>query len=263
MNRTDSPVKQAKPFGVNGQREPLLPTTPAGDNTASYDLGFPPITMILKSAGGLPPKGQDMNQILYELSSLCRWFSAGAMNTYDSAFATAIGGYPAGSFVLGDDLKTVYRCTTNGTTTNPNSVTTGWAKQADDINQILQLGSAAGRNVGNSQSYEIPDMSYFPLTGLGSDNLLVKLPNGLILQIFRRRLSNSTTIGIPTTIPVTYPTPFPTNIWGVFCTKSTYAQIVTSCESATALGFDAVTCLTSGTSPGSNLSDAYFLAIGY
>ncbi|EFH4337535.1 hypothetical protein ILY71_000470 [Escherichia coli] len=125
------------------------------------------------------------------------------------------------------------------------------------------LGTASGRNVGNTQSFEIPDMSYFQLTGKGSDNLLAKLPNGLIIQVFRRRLANSTSIGMPTTIPVTYSTPFPTNIWGVFCTKATYAQIVTSCESATTTGFDAVTCLTSGTSPGSNLSDVYFLAIGY
>ncbi|MEX5804553.1 hypothetical protein AB6H35_06990 [Citrobacter freundii] len=125
------------------------------------------------------------------------------------------------------------------------------------------IGSASGRDVGNTQPFYIPDMSYFQLTGKGSDNLLAKLPNGLIIQIFRRRLANSTSIGMPTTIPVTYPTPFPTNIWGVFCTKATYAQIVTSCESATATGFDAVTCLTSGTSSGSNLSDVYFLAIGY
>ncbi|HAU8242854.1 TPA: hypothetical protein OW486_001424 [Citrobacter freundii] len=125
------------------------------------------------------------------------------------------------------------------------------------------LGSASGRDVGNTQSFYIPDMSYFQLTGKGADNLLAKLPNGLIIQVFRRRLANSTSVGMPTTIPVTYPTPFPTNIWGVFCTKATYAQIVTSCETATAKGFDAVTCLTTGTSPGSNLSDVYFLAIGY
>lgn len=150
MNRTDSPKKQAKPFGINGQREDILPTTPAGDNTASYDQGFPPVTMILKSAGGLPPKGQDMNQILYELSSLARWASSGAMNTYDSAFATAVSGYPAGSFVLGDDLKTVYRCTTNGNTTNPNTSTTGWVRVADDIASLLDLGTAAYVNTGSN-----------------------------------------------------------------------------------------------------------------
>ncbi|HBP4328002.1 TPA: phage tail protein [Escherichia coli] len=139
----------------------------------------------------------------------------------------------------------------------------GTVKTALENLNLGDLGTASGRNVGNTQSFEIPDMSYFQLTGKGSDNLLAKLPNGLIIQVFRRRLANSTSIGMPTTIPVTYPTPFPTNIWGVFCTKATYAQIVTSCESATTTGFDAVTCLTSGTSPGSNLSDVYFLAIGY
>jgi hypothetical protein len=74
MNRTDAPKKQPVPFSVNGPREDLLSTTPAGSNQASYDVGFPAITMLLKSAGGLPPKGQDMNQILYELSSIGRWF---------------------------------------------------------------------------------------------------------------------------------------------------------------------------------------------
>ncbi|WP_410696667.1 gp53-like domain-containing protein [Citrobacter freundii] len=125
------------------------------------------------------------------------------------------------------------------------------------------LGSASGRNVGNVNSYDIPDMSYFTLTGKGTDNLMVKGPNGLIIQVFRRILPNSTIIGIPQTLAVTYPTPFPVNVWGVFCTKRTYAQIVTSCESANSTGFDAVTCLTSGTSPDSNNSQAVFLAFGY
>lgn len=176
MNRTDSPAKQSKPFGVNGPREPILSTTPAGDNTASYDAGFPPITMILKSAGGLPPKGQDMNQILYELSALGRWASAGAKNTYDSAFATAIGGYPSGSYVLGDDLKTVYRCTTDGNTANPNTTTTGWAKVANDISDILGLGTAATKNTGNGAG-QIPTMANFT-SGSG----WIKFPDGTIIQ---------------------------------------------------------------------------------
>lgn len=126
MNRTDAPAKQPKPFGINGPREPILATTPAGDNTASYDSGFPPITMTLKSAGGLPPKGQDMNQILYELSSLARWSSTGAINSYDSTFATAISGYPSGAMVISDDGNTIYINTTNANTTNPNTGGAGW-----------------------------------------------------------------------------------------------------------------------------------------
>jgi hypothetical protein len=124
------------------------------------------------------------------------------------------------------------------------------------------LGSAAGRNVGTGEN-QLPDMSSFTLTGQGSDNLLAKGPNGLIMQVFRRNLPNSTTIGVPSILAVTYPVPFPTSVWGAFATKMTYAQIVTSCESTTKTGFNAVTCLTSGTSPGSNNSDAVFLVLGY
>ncbi|WP_050978597.1 hypothetical protein [Edwardsiella tarda] len=148
MKLTDIPAKQAVPFGVNGQREALLPTTPAGDNKASYNNGFPPVTMILKSAGGVPPKGQDMNQILFELSSLCRWFSAGGAIKFDSDFCATIGGYPIGAYIMGDDDKTVYRCTQDDNTNNPNSSSTGWVKVASDIASILQLKGAAYLDVG-------------------------------------------------------------------------------------------------------------------
>lgn len=126
MNRTESPKKQAVPFGVNGQREDLLATTPAGDNAASYDAGFPPVTMILKAAGGLPPKGRNMNQILFELSSLARWSSAGALNTFDSTFSTSIGGYPKGAVLLNDDGTNIFISTVEANTNNPNSSSTGW-----------------------------------------------------------------------------------------------------------------------------------------
>jgi hypothetical protein len=73
MNRTDARKNNLCHLVLMALAN-LLSTTPAGSNQASYDVGFPAITMPLKSAGGLPPKGQDMNQILYELSSIGRWF---------------------------------------------------------------------------------------------------------------------------------------------------------------------------------------------
>ncbi|WP_434243179.1 gp53-like domain-containing protein [Enterobacter roggenkampii] len=242
MNRTDSPAKQPKPFGINGPREPILATTPAGDNTASYDSGFPPITMTLKSAGGLPPKGQDMNQILYELSALCRWFSAGAYNNFDSAFATSIGGYPKGSAVISDDGTKIYLSTIDANTNNPNSVLTGWMDllaflggapiasptftgtpaaptpaAGTNTTQIattafvkaaitaLSLGTASTRNVGNGTN-QIPDMSYFSASL--SLNGWAKLPNGLIIQ---QGTSAAATPSSPDVL-VTYPIPFPTAV---------------------------------------------------
>ncbi|WP_186374555.1 gp53-like domain-containing protein [Yersinia mollaretii] len=129
MNRTDDPKKQPVPFGVNGPREDIIPTTPTGDNSASYNSGFPPITMLLKAAGGLPPKGQDMNQILYELSSLARWTSAGALNVFDSTFGTAISGYPKGAVLSNSTFTGCWLNTLDANTTNPentNGTLTGW-----------------------------------------------------------------------------------------------------------------------------------------
>ncbi|EOV6916133.1 hypothetical protein ACOQ3C_003769, partial [Escherichia coli] len=146
MNRSDSPKKQPKPFGVNGQRVAILPTTPAGDNSASYEQGFPPITMILKSAGGLPPKGQDMNQILYELSALGRWSSTGALNTFDSEFASEISGYPSGAMLISDDGERIFINTTEGNLSDPNSNGTGWK----DILSYLQLRESFTGVVGQA-----------------------------------------------------------------------------------------------------------------
>ncbi|HDL6612219.1 TPA: hypothetical protein PXJ37_001787 [Yersinia enterocolitica] len=129
MNRTDDPKKQPIPFGVNGPREDIGATTPTGDNSASYNSGFPPITMLLKAAGGLPPKGQDMNQILYELSSLARWTSAGALNVFDSTFNASISGYPKGAVLSNSTFTGCWLNTTDANTANPENTDgslTGW-----------------------------------------------------------------------------------------------------------------------------------------
>ncbi|MRT01869.1 gp53-like domain-containing protein [Ewingella americana] len=150
MKRTDSPKKQPVPFGINGLREELLPASPAGSNAASYLNGYPAITMTLKTAGGLPPRGQDMNQILYELSSLSRWASSGATNSFDADFSSGIGGYPKGARILGDDGATIYISTIDDNTNNPNSSSTGWLnftnaylKVSNNFSEIFNSGAAA------------------------------------------------------------------------------------------------------------------------
>ncbi|HFE2660034.1 hypothetical protein OSK54_12015 [Escherichia coli] len=162
MNRSDSPKKQPKPFGVNGQRGAILPTTPAGDNSASYEQGFPPITMILKSAGGLPPKGQDMNQILYELSALGRWSSTGALNTFDSEFASEISGYPSGAMLISDDGERIFINTTEGNLSDPNSNGTGW-KDILSYLGLIDANGYSGRKIG--EQWITTSSTYVPTAG--------------------------------------------------------------------------------------------------
>lgn len=147
MKSTDAPAKQIVPFGANGPREAITATTPSGSNQASYDQGFPPITMTLKSAGGLPPKGQDMNQILYEGSTFDRYFAAGGSYPYDASFATGIGGYPLGARVLNSVKSGFWVNTIEDNTANPENTTaalTGWVPQeSPGITTISGLSSSS------------------------------------------------------------------------------------------------------------------------
>ncbi|EOT2133521.1 phage tail protein [Escherichia coli] len=251
MNRSESPKKQPKPFGVNGQRVAILPTTPAGDNSASYEQGFPPITMILKSAGGLPPKGQDMNQILYELSALGRWSSTGALNTFDSEFASEISGYPSGAMLISNDGERIFINTTEGNLSDPNSNGTGWK----DILSYLGLGEAAKRNVGTGEN-QVPDMNSFgnSLTANGYQ----KLPGGMIIQW--GSFSISPTGGSVGTVDITLPVAFPA------ACRSVNALISTNDPSARSVGFD-----TGGTNrtkirftyTSATTNSIYWMAVGY
>lgn len=126
MKLSDVPKKMPVPFAINGTREDLLATAASGDNTASYNNGFPDVTMLDESAGGIPPKGQDFNQILFEVGGTSRWSNAGGAYLYDADFSTAIGGYPNGAVVLGSDNVTRYQSIIDDNTNNPNSTTTGW-----------------------------------------------------------------------------------------------------------------------------------------
>lgn len=147
MKSTDAPQKQPIPFGSNGPRDAITATTPSGSNQASYDQGFPPITMTLKSAGGLPPKGQDMNQILFEQSSFNRYYAAGGGYAFDSAFSAGIGGYPAGARIPNTTLNGFWVNTIEDNSTNPENSTgalTGWIPQDSyGITSITGLTSSS------------------------------------------------------------------------------------------------------------------------
>lgn len=112
-------------FAENGTRA-TIPDTTVAAGRASYDLGFPPITMQEKIAGGMPPDGRDMNGILYALSAHALYLQGGQPFKYDSAVSTAIGGYGVGAILESTDGMTLWMNTVNGNTTDPNASGAGW-----------------------------------------------------------------------------------------------------------------------------------------
>ena len=102
-------------------------------NKASWNLGFPPITMQPVDAsgtGGIPPSGADMNGVLNALSSHAYIAQYGVSYDWDSNIASNLGGYPSGAIVAypvgSNPNKTLYLSLQENNTSEPN--TSAWKK---------------------------------------------------------------------------------------------------------------------------------------
>nr|WP_305071655.1 hypothetical protein [Providencia sp. wls1922] len=78
-------------------------------NQATWDQGFGQITMLPVAAGGLPPKGQDFNGILNQISENIVYQSQGGRFKFSPEYAESIGGYPKGAILQSDDEKKEYQ----------------------------------------------------------------------------------------------------------------------------------------------------------
>jgi len=132
MNSSDSPSKIIKAFGVNGLKNTIpvdSSTTTDNNGVATFDKGFPPITMQPLSAGGIPPSGKDVNGVLYSVTIQQQWQNAGMGYLFDSTYASNISGYPQGATIPSSDYSGFWINTTNGNANNPEGTTalpTGW-----------------------------------------------------------------------------------------------------------------------------------------
>jgi microcystin-dependent protein len=135
MLASQSPDRIPLAFATSGTKN-TIPEQAAditNPNDASFEAGFPPVTMTPVSAGGIPPNGADFNGVLFALSALGRWQSAGGQFKYNSAFAndTNVGGYPKGAFIESADGSTLWLCLADNNTTDPDSGTAAnWASLA-------------------------------------------------------------------------------------------------------------------------------------
>lgn len=102
MNSSDTPSRITKAFGVNGLRNAIATesnTITDNNGVATFDKGFPPVTMQPLSAGGIPPSGRDMNGVLYSTTIQQQWQNAGMTYPFSQDFSDVVSGYPKGSIV--------------------------------------------------------------------------------------------------------------------------------------------------------------------
>lgn len=131
MQLASAPAKIVLPFAADGNKNtiPVPSQIPITPGAASYTDGFPPLTMLPPTSGGVGPSALDFNGILNEISAPALWYCAGAGFPYDSAFSTAVGGYPKGSRVLAASGAGYWFSTVDNNTTNPDAGGAGWTLQ--------------------------------------------------------------------------------------------------------------------------------------
>lgn len=138
MQSSNQPGKISVPFANSGAKQPIPVASQVGieDGRASYTDGFPPLTRTPLSAGGKPPFGTDMNGILNAATVIQQWQSAGGGFKYDSTFATAIGGYPAGAMLVRSDNSGIWVNTVDNNSTDPEAGGAGWQPEGAGISTV-------------------------------------------------------------------------------------------------------------------------------
>ncbi|MEG5833968.1 phage tail protein [Enterobacter kobei] len=132
MNSSDTPSRIIKAFGVNGLKNTIpvdSSTTTDNSGVATFDKGFPPVTMQPLSAGGIPPSGKDVNGVLYSTTLQQQWQNAGMTYPFSQDFSDAVSGYPKGAIVPSSVYTGQWLNLNEANGTSPESPTganTGW-----------------------------------------------------------------------------------------------------------------------------------------
>ncbi|HIH5501795.1 TPA: hypothetical protein ACYR7L_000199 [Proteus mirabilis] len=156
-----NPKLISKPFAQNGQKNviPEKYETSMEGNQATWDQGFGQITMLPVSAGGLPPKGQDFNGILNQISETLVHISKGGVFKFSADYAAAINGYPKGAILQSEDEKKYYQSLidnnkVNFNTASKDQIKTSWKLVMTDdlLNQLSKKleSSAVVQSTGTS-----------------------------------------------------------------------------------------------------------------
>jgi hypothetical protein len=146
MQASQLPTKIPLPFANSGTKNTIPTASQIGitPGAASLTDGFPPLTMTPLSAGGVPPAGADFNGILNMVTAVQQWQCAGGIFKYDSAFSTAIGGYPKGAILQSADGMSNWLNLVDNNTTNPDSGGSNWMSLTGGRLLNIQVFTANG-----------------------------------------------------------------------------------------------------------------------
>ena len=173
MQISQAPSKLVEAFAVNaapaggygGKRTIPVPSqTGTTPGAASYNDGFPPLTMTPLTGGGVVMSGLDMNGILNEATAVDWWMSAGAGFKYDSVFSAAVGGYPAGGRVLNAAGTGYWLSIVDNNVTDPDTGGAGWVPESKRA--IAGVYASAQQSIASGANKILWDTVEFDTFGL-------------------------------------------------------------------------------------------------
>lgn len=163
-----NPQYIAQAFAKQGAKTDPIPNTTSTLGRASLSQGFPTETSMPLAQGGVPPKREDFNGILYLLSSFAMYQQSGGVITYDARVNYA----PPAIVYYGSDLWWCKKANgASSTVVTPGTNTTYWIKLKDYLANPL-----AAYPVG---AYYISSSSTSPATLFGGT--WVQIQNRMIM----------------------------------------------------------------------------------
>ncbi|MEQ1969611.1 hypothetical protein ABLA30_22205 [Xenorhabdus nematophila] len=151
------------PFAQNGHRDeiPAIYKSDLPSQKATWDTGFPQITMMPVTAGGLPPSGRDFNGVFNQISDNIVHLSKGGKYKFSQEYANSINGYPKGAILQDDTEAKEYQSLIDNNKINFNTesadkINSAWKlvntnQLLDELNKKLNRSDVV-QSIGSSQS---------------------------------------------------------------------------------------------------------------
>lgn len=154
----------ATPGTIDSIPESRGPSDPP--QKATWTAGFPLVTMTPLPAGGIPPRGQDINGVLKAISEHTVFVGGGGQYKWSDEYAAKNGGYSKGNVLQSDDgassFVSLVDSNAENFNTSPSSIGTKWApysgsaaipKQATEaVSGIAQIATSSQATAGTDDS---------------------------------------------------------------------------------------------------------------
>lgn len=155
MKQTDVSQLFSTPFGAQADSTTIttIPQSKPATGRASMLLGFSKDNGTPIAAGGTPPFLEDMNGILNMLASSARAAELGLLHPFSASYASAIGGYPAGSTVAHPTIAGRFLiCTQDNNTAAPPG--NGWIDPLSDFVTNEAMAASLQQEVTRAEAAE-------------------------------------------------------------------------------------------------------------